>query len=98
MLSEIEHALDTIAVHDDVRLIVFSGTGKHFCAGGDIKDMAKARMTKSTGQDPIMVLNRRFGTLITKVQTFFKPIVMSVRGAAMGGGLWIGMCGRYCDR
>jgi isohexenylglutaconyl-CoA hydratase len=36
---------------------VISGAGGHFCAGGDIKDMANAR----AGADAYRDLNRAFG-------------------------------------
>ena len=86
MVQQISHELMQAEEDDSVRVLVFRGAGKHFCAGGDIKDMASARQKKSDAGDPIAVLNRSFGTLITRVQNFPKPVVMVVRGAAMGGG------------
>jgi isohexenylglutaconyl-CoA hydratase len=85
-VNEIDQVL-TDSEHDDtVRVLVFSGTGRHFCAGGDIKDMATARRGAVKSEDPIAILNRQFGTLITRVQNFPKTTVMVIRGAAMGGG------------
>ena len=86
MVNEIGAVLTTIEHDDEVRVLVFSGEGTHFCAGGDIKDMADARRAPFGGEDPIALLNREFGTIITRVQNFPKPVVMVVTGAAMGGG------------
>lgn len=86
MVQQISEELARAQDDDSVRVLVFRGSGKHFCAGGDIKDMASARHKKSDELDPIAQLNRSFGTLITRVQHFPKPVVMVIRGAAMGGG------------
>lgn len=86
MVHQISDELTKAKEDDSIRVLVFRGAGKHFCAGGDIKDMAKARQKKSEEGDAIAVLNRSFGTLITRVQNLPKPVVMVVRGAAMGGG------------
>ena len=86
MVQQISEELSKAENDDEIRVLVFRGAGKHFCAGGDIKDMASARQKKSEGVDPIAQLNRSFGTLITRVQHFLKPVVMVIRGAAMGGG------------
>lgn len=86
MVQQISDELAKAKEDDSIRALVFRGSGKHFCAGGDIKDMASARQKKVDDGDPIATLNRSFGTLITNVQNFPKPVVMVVRGAAMGGG------------
>ena len=86
MVEELADIISKSENDDSIRVLVFSGEGKHFCAGGDIKDMAQARRAKQEGGDPIALLNRAFGTIITRVQNFPKPVVMVVSGAAMGGG------------
>ncbi|MEC7988072.1 MAG: enoyl-CoA hydratase/isomerase family protein [Myxococcota bacterium] len=86
MVEELEEVLKEAESDDSVRAIVLRGSGKHFCAGGDIKDMATARMKPSGDVDPIAELNRRFGTLITKFNACLKTVVVVVQGAAMGGG------------
>lgn len=85
MVDELERLLGLIHDDRDIRCLVLRGNGGHFCAGGDIKDMAKARTTKSEN-DPVALLNRRFGTLITQLNHQPQTVVIVVQGAAMGGG------------
>ena len=48
MVGELRRALaqaeSTIGTPDAIRVVVLRGAGGHFCAGGDLKDMAAARM------------------------------------------------------
>src|SRR4029079_5328179 len=72
----------------DVRVMVLRGTGGHFCAGGDIKDMAKARMStlKAGEPDPVGAVKRAFGRAITKVDRAPQAVVAVLEGAVLGGG------------
>ena len=49
-----------------VRALVLRGADGHFCAGGDIKDMAGARQQAAEGDpEAFLRLNRRFGEMIS---------------------------------
>ena len=85
MVNELEEVLNAIEADRSIHCLVLRGHGGHFCAGGDIKDMAKARNAQSD-PDPIAILNRRFGTLIQKLNQQPQTVVIVVQGAAMGGG------------
>ena len=63
MVGELLDALRAAEANDRVRAIVLRGEGGHFCAGGDIKDMAKARMAPSGDADPVAELNALFGRI-----------------------------------
>lgn len=73
------------AVHGDlsVRALVLRGAGGHFCAGGDIKDMASAR---ASGADAYRALNRAFGSLLEEAQCAPQVLVAVLEGAVLGGG------------
>ena len=71
------------------RAVVMRGAEGHFCAGGDIKDMAQARAEAMAGQgesDPYVDLNRVFGELINEVQMLPQVVVAVLEGAVLGGG------------
>ena len=40
MLTALQHALDDVARDDTARVVVLAGSGKAFCAGHNLKDMA----------------------------------------------------------
>lgn len=83
MVAELRAVLT--AVHDDraVQALVISGAGGHFCAGGDIKDMANAR---AQGPDAYRDLNRAFGALLQEVQHAPQVVITVLQGAVLGGG------------
>jgi isohexenylglutaconyl-CoA hydratase len=89
MVTELEAVFDAVEPRRDVRVIVLRGEGGHFCAGGDIKDMASARTRPAddAGRDALAVVNRRFGTLVTKVDRAPQAVVVVLEGAVLGGGL-----------
>lgn len=81
------------AVEDDrsVRAIVLRGSGGHFCAGADIKDMAGARAQDvieagTVHGDPVALLNRQFGALMIKANHAPQAVIAYIEGAVLGGG------------
>ncbi len=87
LLNDLSALFD--AIHEDrgVRAVVLRGAGGHFCAGGDIKDMASARQAKaSEGGDPVADYNRSFGRLLRKVNAAPQATIAILEGAVLGGG------------
>lgn len=88
MVGELRTVL--AAVHGDlsVRAIVLRGAGGHFCAGGDIKDMAsaRARTQGEGGTDAYRALNRAFGSLLEEAQHTPQVLIAVLQGAVLGGG------------
>lgn len=88
MVAEIEAVLAAVVDRRDVRVLVLRGAGDHFCAGGDIRDMATARSSvrKEGERDPAAMVNRRFGSMITAVDRAPQAVVALLHGAVLGGG------------
>lgn len=88
MVSEIESVFEAIAPRRDVRVVVVRGAGGHFCAGGDVKDMAGARgqPSKEGEPDALALVNRAFGKMITLVDRAPQAVVAVLEGAVLGGG------------
>ena len=87
MVEELQAVFATLADSREIRVVTLRGSGGHFCAGGDIKDMAAARGRQGEGEtDPFYQLNRAFGRLLTQVGASPQVVVALLEGTVMGGG------------
>jgi enoyl-CoA hydratase/carnithine racemase len=87
MISDLCTALREIDWDENIRVIVITGAGKHFCAGGDIKAMEEK--TGMFAGDPEQ-LRRRYTKGIQQIpltmENLQTPIIAMVNGAAIGAG------------
>lgn len=79
MANELLHALARAADDPEVRALVLTGEGGHFCAGGNIGQMS--------GEGEGLDFKGDYADLLLAMVRSPKPIVAKVRGTAMGGGL-----------
>lgn len=86
MVDELLSALADAQSAGDVRAVVLRGNGGHFCAGGDIRDMAAARAAPD-GRAAMAGVNARFGQLCGSFAATGLATVAVVEGTVMGGGL-----------
>lgn len=71
---------------DGVRALVLRGAGGHFCAGGDIKDMAEARARLAQDLGAVADTNAAFGELCVAYANTGLALVAVLQGTVMGGG------------
>jgi methylglutaconyl-CoA hydratase len=84
LITELHHAIDEVSSRAEVRVVVLSGRGPSFCAGGDLewmRDRAAAPPEQNL-QDA-----RQLGFMLRSLANCPKPTVARVHGAALGGGL-----------
>lgn len=88
MTQDLRAVFTAIENSEDIRVVVLRGANGHFCAGGDIKDMAGARMraAESGNDDAYSELNRAFGHMLTQVDHAPQVVVALLEGAVLGGG------------
>ena len=88
MVNAIQQVFAHIADDVSIRAVILRGKGGHFCAGGDIKDMAALRVEAvNVGSlQPYVDFNRRFGAMIEQVDQAPQTVVAILEGAVLGGG------------
>ena len=84
-------ALAQAAADEHIGAVILTGEGGHFCAGGDLRQLAKRR--------ELPVAQRReklegLHDLIRTVRDCPKPVIAAVEGAAAGAGLSLALA---CD-
>jgi enoyl-CoA hydratase len=86
-LQEIEQAMDAWINEQNVRVVIFTGSGdKSFAAGADIAQLSKRTMIEALL--PNMTATYR------KIEMFEKPTIAAINGYALGGGLELALA---CD-
>ncbi|MBY6065135.1 crotonase/enoyl-CoA hydratase family protein [Leisingera aquaemixtae] len=91
MLQELTQAAKRLAGDETVRVVVLTGAGKSFCAGGDLAWMrAQMDADAETRAREARVL----AEMLMALNTLPKPLIGAVQGNAFGGG--VGMAS-VCD-
>lgn len=85
-LARVFYELDNDAETD---IVVLTGEGEHFCAGGDIKWMQESADDPSAGPAAAEAKRIIFGLLDIE-----KPVIAKVRGSAIGLGATLAL---FCD-
>jgi methylglutaconyl-CoA hydratase len=91
MISELRQAADLLAADGGVRVVVLTGAGASFCAGGDLNWM---RRQMAADRDERMAQARRLAEMLGALNSLHKPLIGKAQGAAYGGGVGL-LC--VCD-
>ena len=91
MIVELTEAAKIIADDGGIRVVVLTGEGKSFCAGGDLDGMRK--QAQSTRQGRIADA-RKLAVMLRSLNELPKPLIGRINGQAYGGGMGM-MC--VCD-
>ncbi len=88
MVNAIQQVFTHIENDTLIRAVILRGQGGHFCAGGDIKDMAALRLEAANvgSLKPYVDFNRRFGAMIEQVDQAPPTVVAVLEGGVLGGG------------
>lgn len=88
MVESIQQIFTAIENDTSIRAVIFRGKGGHFCAGGDIKDMAnvRAEAMAAGNSKPYADFNRKFGAMIEQVDQAPQTVIAVLEGAVLGGG------------
>lgn len=82
MADEMAETLAEAMADDQVRALVLTGSGRAFCAGADLKEVAEAEL-KPGEPDLIDRVGHAFGL----IRSSPKPVIAAVNGLTLAGGL-----------
>src|SRR5215217_5949028 len=84
MRRDLAEALEHAGSDRSVRVVVITGAGRAFCAGGDIGFMAELMQRRDAEEfGRILGAGRR---VITAIRQMSKPVIASINGPASGAG------------
>jgi methylglutaconyl-CoA hydratase len=91
MVAELDDLLTWAASQPQTRLLVLAGEGKHFCAGADLGDM---QLMAAASAEENYADAHRLAAMLRRLDTFPRPTLALVQGAAYGGAVGLACC---CD-
>lgn len=91
MLADLTQVAHDLGVDDGVRVVVLTGAGRSFCAGGDLSWMQEqmAADADTRGREAAKLAH-----MLQAMNTMPKPLIGALQGNAFGGG--VGMAS-VCD-
>ena len=82
MREEIAQVIERVSKDKEIRALILTGAGEHFCAGGDLQNIATSSLDNAGWR-------RRMQTLhawLSGVMTLDRPVIAAVDGSAAGAG------------
>lgn len=85
LASALNEALERIAMDPAVHVVVLTGAGRAFCAGGDLGAIAEGRERgDSVSLEPMLRAGMR---AVLSMRSMPQPVIAAVNGAAAGAGM-----------
>src|SRR4029079_8651614 len=92
MRRDVAEALEAAGSERSVHVVVITGAGRAFCAGGDVRAMAELIEEKDADEFSRLLGSAR--RVITAIRQMTKPVVASIGGPASGAGFNLALA---CD-
>lgn len=88
LVPQLDEALTRFETDPSVRVLVITGTGRAFCAGGDLNSF------DPSAEDTVQVFLERAAATLEHIPRIDKPVIAALNGVTAAGGLEIAMA---CD-
>ena len=90
--SEFPKALASLDQNPNVNVVVLSGVGNHFCAGIDLGNLGSISENSDSddrgrGGEKLRRHIKYLQDAVTAIELCRKPVIASVQGACIGGGI-----------
>ena len=92
MVEELISAIGDIEENRSIRVLVITGSGRAFCAGGDVMQVETEAL--KLGSEEARQYGRYWQKIILGLHRLSKPTIAMVNGVAIGGGFHIALA---CD-
>ncbi|CAD8181763.1 unnamed protein product [Paramecium octaurelia] len=92
LFQDLKASVDIINQTDDVRVVVFTGRGKHFCAGLDLKEAPSMFQTpeeldQARKSIRIYDLIKDWQLAMTSLSRIRVPVIVGIQGCCFGGAI-----------
>lgn len=91
--AELRDLFRSLALADDVKAVVLTGSGGHFCSGGDVHEIIGPLTT--TGMPELLAFTRMTGDLVLAMRVCPQPIVAVVDGTCAGAGAMMALASDF---
>src|SRR3982075_4447735 len=83
--KQLGEAIKQVERDDAVRVVVLTGSGRAFCSGADVTEMAQDGGMR-TPEDVGNILRNEYMPMLTRLRTMTKPVIAAMNGPAIGIG------------
>jgi enoyl-CoA hydratase len=97
MWRELQHCFEWLDAQDEVRAVILTGNGKHFCAGMDLEVFAQSLPDKADPARRAEAFRRYVLELqgnLTALEACRKPVLAAIHNTCIGGAIDLVCC---CD-